>query len=54
MDNMLDTMQEMLEEGFTQEEAQFIAADRYFGSIAYNDYYNNYSKNNIQEGKYHD
>lgn len=37
MDDMLDTMQEMLEEGFTQEQAQFIAADRCFGNIAYNE-----------------
>lgn len=44
MDDMLDTMQEMLEEGFFQEEAQFIAADRCFGSIAYNE-------NKIQEEK---
>ena len=34
---MLDIMQEMLEEGFTQEQAQFIAADRCFGSIEYNE-----------------
>lgn len=33
MDDMLDIMQEMLEEGFTQEQAQFIAADRCFGNI---------------------
>lgn len=46
MNDMLDIMQEMLEEGFTQEQAQFIAADRCFGSIAYND---NNSKDNIQE-----
>lgn len=51
MNNILDTMQEMLEEGFTQEEAQFIAADRCFGSIAYNDYYNNYLNKNIKEEK---
>lgn len=51
MNNILDTMQEMLEEGFTQEEAQFIAADRCFGSIVYNDYYNNYLKKNIKEEK---
>ena len=37
MDDMLDIMQEMLEEGFTKEQAQFIAADRCFGSIAYNE-----------------
>ncbi len=35
MDDMLDIIQEMLEEGFTQEQAQFIAANRCFGSIAY-------------------
>lgn len=46
MDDVLNTIQEMLEEGFSEEEAQFIAADRCFGSIAYND---NNSKNNIQE-----
>lgn len=44
MDDMLDIMKEMLEEGFTQEQAQFIAADRCFGSIAYNE-------NKIQEEK---
>ena len=44
MDDVLNTMQEMLEEGFSQEEAQFIAADRCFGSIAYNE-------NKIQEEK---
>ena len=35
MDDVLNTIQEMLEEGFSQEEAQFIAADRC--SIAYNE-----------------
>lgn len=44
MDDVLNTIQEMLEEGFSEEEAQFIAADRYFGSIAYNE-------NKIQEEK---
>ena len=33
-----DVIEEMLQEGFTEEEAQFIAADRCFGEIAYNDY----------------
>lgn len=51
MDDVLNTIQEMLEEGFSEEEAQFIAADRCFGSIAYNDYYNNYLKKNIKEEK---
>ena len=37
MDDVLNTIQEMLEEGFSEEEAQFIAADRCFGSIAYNE-----------------
>lgn len=44
MDDVLNTIQEMLEEGFSEEEAQFIAADRSFGSIAYNE-------NKIQEEK---
>ena len=35
--DVLDIIQEMLEEGFSQEEAQFIAADRCFGGIAYAD-----------------
>lgn len=44
MDDVLNTIQEMLEEGFSEEEAQFIAADRCLGSIAYNE-------NKIQEEK---
>lgn len=39
MDDVLNIIQEMLEEGFSEEEAQFIAAD-----IAYNE-------NKIQEEK---
>lgn len=37
MDDVLNTIQEMLEEGFSEEKAQFIAADRCFGNIAYNE-----------------
>lgn len=37
-----DVMEEMLEEGFSEEEAQFIAADRCFGNIAYQEQNNLY------------
>lgn len=33
MDDVLNTIQEMLEEGFSEEEAQFIAADRCFAAL---------------------
>ena len=35
--DVYDVMEQMMEEGYSQEEAQFIAADRCFGEIGYNE-----------------
>lgn len=39
MDNqeIYDVIEEMIQEGFSEEEAQFLAADRFFGQIAYDE-----------------